>query len=201
MKNFAELTEKIIALNSEELSENMGLLDRCLDELEKKKDSFKQPKKKFFNFGAPAVNWIEGSGVGNCGSVLTKYLSDKNLPHYEMRAAQVWVTAVLAVNAHYRHMVGPAMVANIKVEDKLGATDRALQLCGAVVADFSSELKMCEEFDSRPEPGEEDYDSIKSLEFVVDRLLVNDKSSSDLLSLKSRIEAVWAKPKYVEDGT
>ena len=44
MEKYAQLTEEVIALDRDELSDNLNLLDRCVEELERK-NPFLNPKR------------------------------------------------------------------------------------------------------------------------------------------------------------
>ena len=201
MEEFATKTEDIIKLSEEDLNANLDQLEDCIATLENNLEKLIKPKKRRW-FGLrqdTGVNWFEGAGIGNCGAVVTNYLDDKNLIEYQERSAKVWAQAILKVCGHYHHMVGPAMVANAKISEKQGNIDRVKEICKAIVQDFETPLVQCEKHEFKPDREDEDFESIKSLEYALDKLIKYGEGTKKLDALEDRVRKIWLKPEYSEE--
>lgn len=86
----------------------------------------------------PATVWIDGAGCAMLASALTEHFKTAGWLVREENASELWVKATLAVTSHYRNLVGPAMLANADCHERLGNSQRALLLYGAVIKDFVS---------------------------------------------------------------
>jgi hypothetical protein len=61
--------------------------------------------------GCRANVWVAGNDYANLAQALTLHFAKSGWLLHEMNASGLWAKATLAVNAHYRHLVGPAMLA------------------------------------------------------------------------------------------
>ncbi|MEO0586415.1 MAG: hypothetical protein AAF078_02135 [Planctomycetota bacterium] len=81
--------------------------------------------------------WMNGAGYGVLGASLTEHFRHADWLAIELRASKIWVNAVLAVNSHYHHLVGPAMIACADAQGRSGHADARAEMFRAVVLDFA----------------------------------------------------------------
>ena len=81
--------------------------------------------------------WIDGAACATMGHALTRRLRADGALEDETAASALWAQATLAVCSHYRHLVGPAMVAHADCHERRGDPERAADLYRAVVRDFA----------------------------------------------------------------
>lgn len=196
VKLYAELTEKILRISTDDLNTNISQLEECIAALERASDALVAPRKKWWSRFRPdtGINWLEGVGIANCAAKITDYLEDKDEIEFQDRSARVWASVVLAVCSHYHHMVGPAMVANIKIAKKKGDIERVKEICHAVKQDFQLILQRYEALSEKPDNEEEDYISLKSLEFAADQSIVLGHEVGLSNELRNRLRFIWSLP-------
>ncbi|EDN68117.1 hypothetical protein BGP_1545 [Beggiatoa sp. PS] len=186
-----KLVEQIIQMSQTEITKNEQLLINCLEQLEQEVITVQKQANGYPNSTITGGVWFGGAALASYGEALADYLSDKNLIEHEARATNLWAAAILSVCSHYHHLVGPAVVANAKIREKLGDLKSALQAYNAIVLDFECILEGCEEDDTKP--FEEDLISIESLDYAVNRLIELEKvtdPNSKLLQIRERIRLV-----------
>lgn len=136
--------------------------------------------------------WMSGNGYANLCHKLTLHFRDAGWLIREENASALWASATLAVCSHYRHLVGPAMLANADCQQRLGNSDRAAQMYGAVVADF----EMLLDWDHADGELSEDLRvAIESLQTALTRILrigVSDDERERLQTLLARTNRILA---------
>jgi hypothetical protein len=80
--------------------------------------------------------WLDGAVLGPMAESLATLLNRSRLYDLEEKAQTLRCMAVLAVQSHYHHIVGPAMIARAECNERLGNGQLAGQIYQAVVADF-----------------------------------------------------------------
>lgn len=142
-----------------------------------------------------ALVWINGAGFGNLASALTGHFQNAGWLKREEDASALWAKVTLAVCSHYHHMVGPAMLANADCHERLGNTDRAVQMYGCVVKDFSF---IADDWANESgSPADEDRMALESLEAAAQRLLangINNLDGIDVRAIQQQAELVLSRP-------
>ena len=105
--------------------------------------------------------WCDGACLADIGYVLSVKFRQLSLSELEDAAVTIWARATLNVCSHYRHLVGPAMIALAEMYRRKGDLDSAKGCFEAVMLDFESELNVAET------DGFRDSDHIKSLNSLV----------------------------------
>lgn len=142
-----------------------------------------------------AAMWFDGVDYGNFADALTHHFWNVGWLEREENASALWAKAMLAVCSHYHHMVGPAMLANADCHDRLGNVDRATQMYGAVVKDFTCIVDYWA--NKTDMPTKENRLALESLLFATERLLSRGfqrLDEIDLLSLKLQISNILSHP-------
>lgn len=113
-------------------------------------------------YGNPERNaddFFAGKGIALQSETLyEKLMQVDSCLQERKKAADCWAQAVLAVAAHYHHLVGPAMLAAANARYALGEKADAVGFCECVIEDFVFLLNEWE-----PEsvgPGEENTDRL-----------------------------------------
>lgn len=107
--------------------------------------------------------WIDGASLAPVAEHLADLLRARGEADLERWAHILRCRAVLAVQSHYHHVVGPAMLARADCEERLGNHEEAVGLYDAIVADFA---------------------------FLVDHIHGEAPSDEDQLSLESLCQAI-----------
>jgi hypothetical protein len=81
--------------------------------------------------------WLDGAMLGPTAEGLAALLNQRGLLDLEEKAQTLRCMAVLAVQSHYHHIVGPAMLGRAECNERLGNRQLAGQIYQAVVADFA----------------------------------------------------------------
>lgn len=113
--------------------------------------------------------WLDGALLGPMAEGLASLLNQRGLTDLEEKAQTLRCMAVLAVQSHYHHIVGPAMVARAECNERLGNVQLAGQLYQAVVADFAWIVDEWGETDEAPT--DEDRYSLQCLSLAISRVL------------------------------
>ncbi|HCS53133.1 hypothetical protein [uncultured Rubinisphaera sp.] len=142
-----------------------------------------------------ALVWMNGAGYGSLASALTCHFHDAGWLKREENASALWAKVTLAVCSHYHHMVGPAMLANADCHERLGNTDRAAQMYGGVVKDFSF---IADDWaNESTSPTDDDRLALESLQTAVQRLLangVNDLDGIDVTAIQQQTAFILSRP-------
>ena len=183
------LVNKLLEKSAEELKSEVGDLDDCLILLENEVLRIQKLSKKSARRGDV---YFDGAALSEICKVLAAYLADKNLIAQEAKATNLWTGAVLSVNAHYHHLVGPAMIANANVSERTNKLEYAKKAYDAVIQDFSGILDYIQDDEYRP--CDEELISIESLNAAVCRLIeIEPSMNTELSELKDRISLVLSK--------
>ncbi|RVU86040.1 hypothetical protein EOL70_00915 [Leucothrix sargassi] len=192
---YVKLTEQVLYLPDSEVHANIHLIEECIHSLEKAFKALTPPKKWWSRFRLDTgVNWLEGAGIANCAAEVAGKLEGMDLLELEFRSTNVWVGAVLAVCSHYHHLVGPAMIADAKIAERKGNSDRVKQVCHAVIQDFEVVLSSCEGRKLKPQEEHDDYTSLKSLEYALNKYIEIGAADRYAHDMKERLEKVWLFP-------
>ncbi len=105
--------------------------------------------------------WVDGASYSAMAHSLMLRLRSLGLLQAEAHASELWARATLAVMSHYRHEVGPAMLANADCCERLGNVQRAALIYGAIIADFR--LLTDDDGDAAESVSEEDAVALTSL--------------------------------------
>jgi hypothetical protein len=104
----------------------------------------------------------------------------------EEKALTFRCMAVLAVQSHYHHVVGPAMLARAECNERLGNTELASHLYQAVIADFAW---IVEEYDKDDcIINDNDRISLQCLNYAIEHKLVIQPDISEADDLKNIFE-------------
>lgn len=125
--------------------------------------------------------WLDGAALGPLAGWMAQLLQERGLYHLEENAHTLRCMAVLAVQSHYHHIVGPAMLARAECNERLGNHDLAVKLYRAVIADFTWIVD--EWIDETESPNEEDRESLAYLSQAIERTLALQPQAGDALDL------------------
>jgi hypothetical protein len=138
--------------------------------------------------------WLNGAMLGPMAESLADLLDQRGLHDLEEQAHCLRCMAVLSVQSHYHHLVGPAMLARAECNERLGNPDLAVQIYQAVIGDFSW---FVEQGESEPDaPSDEDRISLECLAQALDRIVAIQPDSADVAerrALRERCESVLAR--------
>lgn len=142
------------------------------------------------------TDWLTGAGFSAMAQALTMHFGKSNWLKFEEIASELWGRAVLTVCGHYHHMVGPAMLANARCQEKLGNFDRARLAYTCVVKDFAFLVDDWISATEAPPDDDDDRMSLKCLQTSVNYLLSRGITKIDhikLTSLKRQIDDIFAR--------
>jgi hypothetical protein len=80
--------------------------------------------------------WMTGAEYSTVARALTAHFKEAGWVQREESASGLWAKVTVAVNSHYCHLVGPAMLANADCHRRLLNTERAVELYTSVIKDF-----------------------------------------------------------------
>lgn len=119
-------------------------------------------------------DYFYGVELGRLSQQLADYFEGKNDQRREM-ALRIRLKAILQVQSHYHHIIGPSMLAHSDVLERLGRTDEALDCYHCVISDF---LWLIDDYEDNEEvPYEEDIISLESLLAALMRVDAIEKSN------------------------
>ena len=72
--------------------------------------------------------WMTGAEYSTVARALTAHFKEAGWVQREESASGLWAKVTVAVNSHYCHLVGPAMLANADCHRRLLNTERAVEL-------------------------------------------------------------------------
>ncbi|MGC4045700.1 MAG: hypothetical protein QM758_18060 [Armatimonas sp.] len=116
--------------------------------------------------------WMDGAALATHGAALTEALHETDWTEAELTAAQCWASATLAVQSHYRNLVGPAMLAMAGPAERLGDVTQAAGLYDAVIKDFEDLIDTYEGETAPLSEEDEDRVALESLKTALERRLV-----------------------------
>lgn len=127
--------------------------------------------------------WLDGAALGPIAEGLARLLNQRGLIDLEEKAQTLRCMAILAVQSHYHHIVGPAMLARAECNERLGNAQLAGQIYKAVVADFSW---IVDEWGvTEGAPTDEDRGSLECLFQAIDRLRKVQPEDADVQAMES----------------
>jgi hypothetical protein len=145
--------------------------------------------------------WLEGAVLGVMAEGLAALLNQRGLTDLEEKAHTLRCMAVLAVQSHYHHIVGPAMLARAECNERLGNAQLAGQICQAVVADLT---QIVDEWAGTGEaPTDVDRISLECLLRAVEGVLRLRPAGTDLRAMEDlhlRCAGVLARESRAESG-
>lgn len=139
--------------------------------------------------------WMDGANLGLFAEGFASLLKDRGLIDFEEKAHTLRCMAVLAVQGHYHHIVGPAMLARAECNERLGNAEFASRLHQAVVADFA--WLADEASDAEDAPAGDDRAALECLAEAIQGVLRHQPEGVDLASteaLRDRCTALLARP-------
>lgn len=193
--------DNILKMNETELLEFSEGLNECLNLMEEEVERVKSKANDYPHAGMAGDVWFDGAALAGYGEALAHFLADKDFLAAQARATHAWTIAVLSVCAHYHHMVGPAMIANASIKERMGDLAYAKWAYGAVLQDFESILEYAEEDNYKPVG--DDLTSLQSLECAATRLIeLNELSGENGIapSILERIKIVMKKEEEPEEA-
>lgn len=129
--------------------------------------------------------WMDGASLAPVAGQLAVCLQAHGLTDLEWWAHIFRCRAVLAVQSHYHHIVGPAMLARADCEVRLGRSDAALKSYGAVIADLSFLLDEYEEHGDAPM-----HEDREALECLLRAVVAHGDLGAPMESLRARLGVV-----------
>lgn len=81
--------------------------------------------------------WMTGAEYSTLARALTAHFKEAGWVQREESASGLWAKVTVAVNSHYHHLVGPAMLANADCHRRLLNTERAVEIYTSVIKDFA----------------------------------------------------------------
>ncbi len=186
-------------MSEAELAQSHEELNNCLKIMEKEAKRIHAQANGYPNSTIRMDVWFDGVTLANCGEALANFLSDKDFLEEQAKATNLWVNAVLSVCSHYHHMVGPAMIANAEINERMGNSEYTEAAYSAVLQDFECILEYAEDDEYKPEG--DDLVALQSLETAATRLIkLNEASGANASApeIIERIKVVMRKPKEPE---
>jgi len=86
------------------------------------------------------------------------------------------------------------MIANAKIAERKNDLDRVKVACHAVIQDFEVILQESEAHETKPSSEDDDYTSLKSLEYAIDKYIEIGAADNQAYEMKERLERVWKFP-------
>ena len=112
--------------------------------------------------GISGKGYFDGVKLGELAHKIASKLRVKNLSNPEEIALKIRLKAILQVQNHYHHIIGPAMLEHSAVLESLGRIDEAADNYECIISDFSWFLDDYSEEEKID--NEEDVLSIQSLQ-------------------------------------
>lgn len=186
-----ERVEAQCQIREENISEEE--LDALLSDMAIVAQSIRESANSYPENPISAEVWMNGAALATHARSLTLYLHETELLNYEAHAAQIWANVTLSVCGHYHHLVGPAMLANAQIAERMNNIDFAMQAYKAVLNDFTSLLVDCETYNYAPEGDTAAaIDCLKEAVESLIRLYDGSEECAKALEIQKRIEKVMA---------
>ncbi len=142
-----------------------------------------------------ALVWMDGTTYTALTSALTTHFREAGWLDREENASMLWAKVVLSVCSHYHHMVGPAMLANADCHERLGNSQRAVQMYSGLVQDFAF---IADDWAGKTDsPTDEDRLALESLHTAAKRLIANDVNElegADIVAIQIQTESILSRP-------
>lgn len=131
------------------------------------------------NEGRNGQDYFDGVELGNLAQKLAGAFAGCSDEMCEL-ALRIRLKAILQVQSHYHHIIGPSMLSHAEVLERLGREQEAIGNYDCVISDFSW---LIDDYTGNDDiPNEEDYISLGSLLFALERtdLIANSETNRDL---------------------
>lgn len=122
---------------------------------------------------------MDGAALGPIAESVALFLRKHELIDLEEQAHSIRCRAILSVQSHYHHIVGPAMLDLGDCNERLGNNKVAIQAYEAVIADFAWFVDECE---ADIDAIEEDRECLDYLLQAIERRQRLDPASADRFS-------------------
>lgn len=138
--------------------------------------------------------WLDGVELASLAHRVALIAREKDETELEEKALSSRARATLAVQSHYHHIVGPAMLDHVDCLLRLGRPEQALENLIAVIADFTPILEESEADDE--EVCQEYRCALICLKDAAElRMRLGDAERTPILcDLPRRVDAVLARP-------
>lgn len=174
--------------HSETVLQVLRLLDTEIEQVRILADGY--PEKPI-----SAAVWMNGAGYSSLARALTEHFKSAGWLHREETASALWAKATLAVNSHYHHLVGPAMLANADCHERLGNAARAAEMYSSVIKDFMS---LAEAWRDDPDsPDEDDRAALACLKTAASRMEALGHETVDhqeLAAVVTTVDRILSRP-------
>ncbi len=158
----------------------MGTLRYLWDQANLLYDSVqRKPEKE----GRSGRDYFDGVKLGELAYKIALKLEARNLTNLAEIALRIRLKAILQVQGHYHHIVGPAMLEHCAVLGNLGRTEEAMENYDCIISDFSWLL--------------DDYDEDEKIEYEED--VVSIQSLQKALTLRLTWDIPLQEKKTLED--
>ncbi len=85
--------------------------------------------------GRSGKDYFDGVKLGELAYSIAQKLKSRNLLIPQEIALRIQLKALLQVQAHYHHIIGPAMLEHSEVLEKLDRNDEAIENYGCIISD------------------------------------------------------------------
>lgn len=195
-----EKVENLLNKNELELLRCRKELTHCLDLMDDEVKRIQAQSRGYPQNSTSGGVWLDGVSLASMGEAIANHLSDKDFINEQAKATNIWTGAVLSVCSHYHHMVGPAMIANASISQKIGNIDYSKKAYSAVLQDFECILQYAEEGEYKPEG--DDMVALNSLQVACEKLVeLNELSgiNSKAPEFLKRIAVAMGKPEVSDE--
>ena len=140
------------------------------------------------NEGRSVRDYFDGVKLGELAHRIALKLRSRDLTNPEEVALRIRLKAILQVQGHYHHIVGPAMLEHCAVLEDLGRIEEATKNYDCIISDFSWLL---DDFGEGEEvENEEDLVSIQSLHKALTLRLNRQLSPPEKTVLEQKLQNV-----------
>jgi hypothetical protein len=140
--------------------------------------------------GRSASDYFDGVKLGELAYQIALRLRARGLNAPEELALRVRLKALLQVQGHYHHIIGPAMIEHSELLEKLGRNEEASANYDCVIADFSWLISEYDESDYLP--NSEDSISLHSLCAALTQRLKFDLADPEREIIEWKVRKVHA---------
>jgi hypothetical protein len=156
---------------------------RVLEELGREFAKVLDKANEFGNFLIDVNVMMTGATLGSMAERYAGLLNQRGFHDLEEQAQRLRCQVVLTVQGHYRHIVGPAMIACAECNERLGNALVAAEMYQAVIADFSWLVDVWARTDEAP--GDEDRCSLHCLAQAIKGVLKFRPDGTDVQAMES----------------
>lgn len=135
--------------------------------------------------GRSGKDYFDGVKLGELAYSIAQKLKSRNLLDAQEIALRIRLKAVLQVQAHYHHIIGPAMLEHSQLLEKLDRNDEAIDNYECIISDLSWFLN---EYDINEKIElDEDLISVQSLNSAIKCRLRYDLSTAEREELDKKL--------------